>query len=425
MKVLHVNAAYWPFPGGAEVYAQEISERLVRDGNEVIVVTTDAGSVEHFWARGKRRLEKDREIHNGVEIHRCRVAHLPLAPYSFYILRRGAIEVSHLPLDTTPLLRFLARFMPGVPDLAQTLESLGPSFDLIHGMNISLEYPLIEALRFARRHHLPFIATPFVHTGESRDDHVRRYYTMRHQIEALRESDLVIVQTDIEGRALAERGVSHERIRKVGMGVNPPAVTGGEAARFRQRHGIQNRIVAFIGTVTYDKGAIHLIEAMSRLWRDGTDGHLVIAGPQVEEFTRYYAKLPTSVRGRIKLLGPTFGDEKRDLLAACQMVVMPSRVDAFGIVYLEAWANRKPVIGARAGGVPEVIRDGKDGLLVPFGDIQGLSEAIGLLLEDDDLASCLGERGHRKTMRLYTWDAIYRKVKGIYEELVRQPPSDS
>jgi len=157
---------------------------------------------------------------------------------------------------------------------------------------------------------------------------------------------------------------------------------------------------------------------MSRLWRDGTDGHLVIAGPQVEEFTRYYAKLPPSVRGRITLLGPTFGDEKRDLLAACQMVVMPSRVDAFGIVYLEAWANRKPVIGARAGGVPEVIKDGEDGLLVPFGDIQGLSEAISLLLEDDNLASRLGEKGFRKTMRFYTWDAIYRKVKGIYEELI-------
>ena len=137
MKILHVNAAYWPYPGGAEVYVQEISERLVQDGSEVTVLTTDAGSVEHFWARGKRRLENTKGIHNGVDIYRCRVAHLPLAPYSFYLLRRGAIELSHLPWDTTSLLRFLSRFMPWVPDLAQTLESLGSSFDLVHGINIS------------------------------------------------------------------------------------------------------------------------------------------------------------------------------------------------------------------------------------------------------------------------------------------------
>jgi len=425
MKILHVNAAYWPFPGGAEAYAQEISERLVRDGNEVTVLTTDAGSVEHFWARGKRSLEKSREIHNGVEIHRCRVAHLPLAPYSFYILRRGAIELSHLPLDTTPLLRFLAGFMPWVPDLARTLESLGPSFDLVHGMNISLEYPLIEALRFARRHHLPFVATPFLHTGEPHDDHVRRYYTMRHQIEALKASDLVIVQTEIEGDLISSVGVSPQRIRKVGLGVEPSRVQRGSEERFRERHNISGPIVAFIGTVTYDKGAIHLVEAMSRLWAEGNPATLVFIGSVVHEFNTYYARVSDEVRRRTRVLGVVTEEEKRDLLAASSLVVLSSRVDSFGIVYLEAWANKKPVIGARAGGVPEVVTDGEDGLLVPFGDIQGLSEAISLLLEDDNLASRLGEKGFRKTMRLYTWDAIYRKVKGIYEELVSQSPSDS
>lgn len=418
MKILHVNAAYWPFPGGAEVYVQEISERLVQDGSEVTVLTTDAGSVEHFWARGKARLENTKEIHNGVDIYRCRVAHLPLAPYSFYLLRRGAIELSHLPWDTTSLLRFLSRFMPWVPDLAQTLEPLGSSFDLVHGINISLEYPLIEALRFARRHHLPFIATPFFHAGEPHDDHVRRHYTMRHQIEALRESDLVLVQTDIEGNLISNMGVSPQRIRKVGLGVELSRVQGGSEERFRERHNISGPIVAFIGTATYDKGAVHLVEAMSHLWARGNSATLVFIGSVVHEFNRYYARVSDEVRRRTSVLGVVTEEEKRDLLAASSVVVLPSRVDSFGIVYLEAWANKKPVIGARAGGVPEVIADGEDGLLVPFGDIKRLREAIGLLLEDDNLASRLGEEGLRKTMRLYTWDAIYRKVKGIYEELI-------
>jgi len=220
-------------------------------------------------------------------------------------------------------------------------------------------------------------------------------------------------------------GVSPQRIRKVGLGVEPSRVQRGSEERFRERHNISGPIVAFIGTVTYDKGAIHLVEAMSRLWAEGNPATLVFIGSVVHEFNTYYARVSDEVRRRTRVLGVVTEEEKRDLLAASSLVVLSSRVDSFGIVYLEAWANKKPVIGARAGGVPEVVTDGEDGLLVPFGDIQGLSEAISLLLEDDNLASRLGEKGFRKTMRLYTWDAIYRKVKGIYEELVSQSPSDS
>ncbi len=55
---------------------------------------------------------------------------------------------------------------------------------------------------------------------------------------------------------------------------------------------------------------------------------------------------------------------------------MPSRTDSFGIVFLEAWANGLPVVAADAGGVPEVVRHEQTGLLVPFGDLDRLSQSI-------------------------------------------------
>ncbi len=419
MKVLHVSAFYWPHIGGAETYLREISERLVGDGNRVTVVTSDAGVTEHIWARGKKPIERKKEVHNGVKIQRCPVRHLPLTPYSFYLLRRSAIEVSGLPFDTTPLLRTMSRYMPWVPTLERVLAAQEEPFSIVHGVNISFEYPVIVAWRYARARGLPFVMTPLLHLGEPGERSVVRHHTMRHQLEALRGSEIVITLTELEREYLIELGMEATRVRKVGVGVNPRQLQGGNAQRFRERYGLRGQIVAFLGTITYDKGAVHLIRAMQRLWAKGIDAELILAGRPLGSFKRYYQGLSKGVRRRIRLLGSVDEAEKRDLLASAAVLAMPSRVDAFGIAYLEAWVNRKPVIGALAGGVPEVVEDGQDGLLVAFGDVPALSQSIRSILENKDLAQRLGERGYEKVVRSYTWDIIYRKIKGIYEEVTR------
>ena len=82
-----------------------------------------------------------------------------------------------------------------------------------------------------------------------------------------------------------------------------------------------------------------------------------------------------------------------DFFAALDVFAMPSRTDSFGIVFLEAWANGLPVVAAAAGGVAEVVDHGETGLLVPFGDVQALADALGRLLADRDTARRLGEAG--------------------------------
>jgi glycosyltransferase involved in cell wall biosynthesis len=97
---------------------------------------------------------------------------------------------------------------------------------------------------------------------------------------------------------------------------------------------------------------------------------------------------------------------------------MPSRTDSFGIVYLEAWLYRKPVIGARAWGVSDVIEDGVDGRLVPFDDPGALAEALSVLLKRPALRSEMGARGEAKVYRLHTWDKKYEAVRDLYVRLV-------
>lgn len=415
LRILHVSPGYWPYLGGAERFVQAVSERLVRDGHEVTVVCSDALVAENYWIPGKPRAEPPVGEHNGVRIVRCPVAHPLGSAQTFPNLRRLAMALSLLP-GTLPILRRLGRYLPWLPGLEATLARLGP-FDLVHGINISLEAPLLAAWHYARARGLPFVATPLVHTGVPGDRTVEWHYTMRHQLEALRGSDRVLAQTTIEATRLAELGVPPERLALLGMGIDPaevapPAVPLPVAAPF----------VAFLGSITRDKGAIHLVEACRLLWARGAGpAALVMGGTPVTEFTRYYATLPPDVQQRVRLLGPLSEAQKWQMLASAALLAMPSQVDSFGIVFLEAWALGKPVIGARAGGIPGVIDDGEDGLLVPYGDVEALAAAIASLLADPARAAAFGARGQAKVHDRYTWEQVYTRLLGHYTHLVAQP----
>ena len=418
MNILHVIQRYYPYIGGSELYFQELSERFAREGNHITLYTTDAWDLEHFWSSGKRSISIRQEVHNGVEIHRFAVERLPAAPLTYPALRRAMTEVARLPLNTTPFLFSLSRWTPHVPALERALEKLDEPFDIVHAANIPLDSIIYAAFRFAQCRKIPFVVTPFTHLGEPNDRRIRKYYTMPHQIAMLRDAHAVIVQTQLEVNELARLGVPRGKMQCIGVGVNPDQVLGGDGLRARAKYGIEGTIVLFLGTAAYDKGTMHLIQAMEQLWmhRDAT---LVIAGPQLTQFQKFFAGRSQETKKRTRVLGFVSDEDKRDLLAACDVFVLPSRTDSFGIVYLEAWLYNKPVIGARAGGVPAVIDDEHDGFLVNFGDIEMLETRIEQLLKDRALADSFGNIGHAKVLRELTWDKKYAQVKALYESLLK------
>jgi glycosyltransferase involved in cell wall biosynthesis len=418
MNILHVVQLYYPVASGAARYFAEVGERLAREGHHVTVLSTDAYDLEHFWASGKRRVVQPNEIHNGVEILRFPVRRLPGPALLYPVIRRLMVEISRLP-GTALLLRRLARLTPSLPDMCGYLHAHATErFDLIHTTNITLDFAILPALDFAHRHHVPFICTPFVHLGEPGDNALLRYYSMRHQIELLKRSDRVITMTGLEADALAARGVPRARMRRIGVGVDPAELAGGDAARFRAEQQIGGPLVLYIGALARDKGAIHLIEAMRQLWADGSAATLALIGAPLAHFISYYEALPADIHARIRLLPYAPDHVKRDALATAELFAMPSRTDSFGIAYLEAWCYGLPVVGARAGGVPDVIDDQRDGLLVRFGDVPALAQAIGSLLRDREHARRLGAAGREKVLRRLTWDRIYAQVRAVYAEVL-------
>lgn len=416
MHFLHVVQLYHPVASGAARYFAELGERLVREGHRVTVLATDAHDLEYFWNPRKRRIDAPAETHNGVRIVRLPVRRLPGPPIVYPVVRRLMTELGRLP-GSTPLLRRLATLTPRMPDMPRFLAANGP-FDLIHTTNITLDFAVLPAFAYARAQRVPFVCTPFVHLGPPGDSSLLRYYSMPHQIDVLARSDRVIAMTGLEAAELVRRGVAPAVIRRIGVGVTPAEVLGGDGVRFRAAHGITGPLVLYIGALAHDKGAIPLVQAMQRLWAQGSPATLALIGAPLEQFTRFHAQLPAEAQARMRVLPYAPEQVKRDALAAADVFAMPSRTDSFGIAYLEAWCYGVPVVGARAGGVPDVIADGLDGLLVPFADSAATAEALGRLLADPALAERLGAAGRAKVLRELTWDHIYARLRAVYAELL-------
>lgn len=184
---------------------------------------------------------------------------------------------------------------------------------------------------------IPSVCTPLVHLGEPHGFGEISHFLASKHIELLKRCDRIAVLTHIEKKALKEKGIDERSIHVIGAGVTPKEVWGGRGTRFRERYGIKGKIVLQISTQTHDKGSPHLIEAMKQLWNKGMDVTLVLVGQVMSDFDAYFFQQPPWVYEKTIVLDFIDEETKKDALDACDVFVMPSRAESFGIVYLEAW----------------------------------------------------------------------------------------
>ena len=416
MHLLFVTPAFPPFPGGGERYVASLAAHLVKRGHQVTVVASNATLEQDFWQGTAVDLSSSNTY---TDIH---LVHCPIRPLlggrtGLLAWRKLMVLLSMLPGDQTAILSKMAAQIPPIDQLTDTLDALNEPFDLVHGFNISWEYALLTGWHYAQQRQLPFVATPFAHLGTGHHDRVARNSTMDHQLHLLRQSDRVMVLTSIEADGLARFGIAKERLDVIGGGVDdvplfpPTAVT-------RQKYQLHDPFIIFVGRASYEKGALSAAKATLQI----NQTHpltLVLVGQQSPEFQKYHQQLLPHEKKQIRHLGLVSEEDKHSLLEAAELLLLPSRTDSFGIVFLEAWAHGIPVIGANAGGIPGVIDDGENGLLVEFGDIGALSQAIQHLINDDSMRHQMGQAGRNKLETVFTWDNVSRQVATSYHQLIK------
>ena len=411
MRIAWFTHRYHPCIGGAETFGRAIVRRFVTAGHSAEVFTSDAHDLWYFTDRRRRRLDVPAvSTIDGATVRRFAIRHLPLQRY----WKRLASYAPHWPTRCR-----VASYMPILPGIGR----VRGDYDAVFGVGFPYTVFSFAALQTARAAGAPLILTPFLHLSTP-DDPYRKFYTRPHQIRLLKEADTVVVVTSIEADAVAEWGVPRARILTIGMAVEHAEVTGGDRQVLRNRLGLPDSraLIGHLATLDPNKGTTDLVLATARLNESrpvGDPVHLALAGtssPAFEAFlaTTFGAALPRW----LSLLGTLSNRERADFYAALDIFSMPSRTDSFGIVFLEAWANGLPVVAAAAGGVPEVVHDGRTGILIPFGDLERLTEALGGLVADRTKAEALGSAGRVLVNQGYTWDDRFATLLARTSELV-------
>lgn len=417
MRFLYVTPAYPPFFGGGERFVRSLAQSIAQRGHSITILTSDAQSEQDFWQRPPASFPVKTSEDDSIRVLRCPIRGVPFGRQGLLAWRKLMVILSALPGDQSRLLLQMAQLVPPVTGLGEALYTLGNQYDLVHGFNVSWEHPLAVAWQFARQHRLPFVVTPFAHLASGGHDRMARNSTMDHQRRIMNEADALLVLTSVEKTLLGLWRIAPASWTIIGAGLDPVPATIGTESWFEGLD-LPKPFALFIGRLSYDKGALHAVEAVTSLRGRGHSVGLVLVGQASPEFNRLYRGLSETDKTAIRPVGAVTEEQKHALLEASSMLLLPSRSDSFGIVLLEAWAHGKPVIGANSGGIPGVVEDGRDGILVTFGDTVGLARAIRRLLTDSDDSKTMGERGRQRVHQEYSWERVADRVLSSYQEVL-------
>jgi glycosyltransferase involved in cell wall biosynthesis len=414
MRVCHFVQRYPPALGGSEAFFARLSRYLAREGDEVDVYTSTAVDLEAFWSRRGHSLARSDTIEDKVAVHR-----LPL-------LRFPGRRLILKPLSLLPWRQLQCLTLPANPICPAMIAQARRKkrFDIVHATAFPYAFPIACGLRLARRQGIPFVLTPFMHLGDPDDaaDSTRRAYTVPPLRYLLQNADCIFVQTQSEQSCLVKLGLAPGKLVPLGMGVDPAECTGGnrQAARARWGADPSDMVVGHLANNSNEKGTTDLLLAAARLWARGQFCRIVLAGPEMPNFRRFWKQFHAPP-GRVVRLGVLDDEQKKDFFAGLDVFALPSRSDSFGLVFLEAWANQLPNVGYRAGGVADVLRDQTDGLLVRPGDMDGLAGALARLLENPAQRQALGQAGWQRVGREFRWQDKLEKVRKVYLQLVGMP----
>ncbi|RLT21803.1 MAG: glycosyltransferase family 1 protein [Candidatus Aquidulcis sp.] len=225
-------------------------------------------------------------------------------------------------------------------------------------------------------------------------------------------SDAIVEKLVAEGRdttAISRiyNGVDLERFDEA---------TGGEAIRAELDIPADAPLAVVVGRLEPEKGHPTLIEAWPVVHHHFPSAHLLVVG-EGSERDRLEGLAAAHLRAEICCASVHFLGRREDvpqILAAADVVVMPSYREAQGLAIVEALAANRPVIASNVGGIPEMIRSGENGMLVPSQDPSALASAIALLFRDRALADKLASAGHALVHEKFCVDDMLRDIEAIY-----------
>ncbi|MFW9773263.1 MAG: glycosyltransferase family 4 protein [Candidatus Heimdallarchaeota archaeon] len=427
-EVLLLPTRFFPSISGAEFYFQRLAEILTSNYNYSIDIYT-SNAIDFKALRsssGKIITKHDKYFFN---VNNLKINRFPVE-YGIHendILDKLKSIPAFIELNLPD--KSLKKFINNGPFLDSLLDSLLGKFDLHYDLIHTTFFPYFNcviSLIIGKAINKPVICTPFFHFSNPR-------YLDNELIEVLKKFDYIIACTNLEKKFLTQEcDINPEKIKVIPMGVDyeqfknfpqkSPKI-GYFKQKFFNEKEKKYRLILFCGYKNYEKGALSILKAIPYILKKKKKIYYVFIGPSTIAFNKELSKISKLNNSRIINFSPDnmtgyFDKKKIAAFKEADIYLMPSRSDAFGISFLEAWAAGKPVIGARIGATPEVIRENIDGLLVEFDNPIDIAQKVNLLLKNKKLKKKLGSNGQLKVIQNYTWEKVAQKTHSLYQQIL-------
>lgn len=376
--------------GGAELHARYIAELLARRA-DVEVLTTCARD----YVSWRNELPEGTETINGVTVRRFPVSR----PRSVEEFGRLSARVFHRAHSLADELAWLDAEGPTSPRLIAQIARDRERYDFF----------LFFSARYYHAYHGPR-AIPsrsvLVPTAEREAAiGVSLFGPVFRGVRAL-------MYNSPEERALIQGIAGNQAVPGVVVGIGSEIPERPEAARFRQKFGIDRRFILYVGRIDENKGCKELFGFFERYVRAAREPfQLVLCG---------HSLLPIPDSPHVRHLGFVSDEEKFDALAAAELLVMPSYFESLSMVTLEAWALGKPVLAnAKCDVLKGQCLRSNAGLF--YNSYEEFSEALGWFGRHPDRSAALGEHGRRYYQQHYAWPVIEGKYMDMLERLRSEP----
>jgi glycogen synthase len=378
MRIALATSSYAPYVGGVETHVREVARELTVRGHEVAV-----------WTVARDGMPSTREV-DGIP-----VLDLP-TPLPSRSARGAWRFLSRTPAALTTWLRAWRRLRPDVVNVqcfgpngtyAQTLARTARTALVVssHGETLADDGGVFGASALARRSLRTALAHADGVTGCS-----------------------PVVIADLESRFRLRAGVG----RIVPNGAAPAPTASAPPG------GLPRRYLAAVGRLERMKGFDLLLDAFAEARLPGDIG-LVVGGDGTQATALRAQAEHRGISDRVLFTGMLTPAEVSGLLAGATATIVPSRFEAFGIAVLESWRAGSPLVAADRGGLPDLVADGEDGLLVDPEDTAAFARRLVEIVADRTGAAERAARG-RSRAREFTWERTADGYEELYERVIRE-----
>ncbi len=381
MKILMLTPYFYPHTGGTEKYVKDLAIQLVKNGHDVTVIAANV-------PRSKKA--KKEEIIDGVKIKRLSAIdflyYLPVT-FSFNLKLLEGYDVVHIHCPPHSFVRSVAG-KTNVPvvatfhcDITVTGQFFGVPIPRIFTQGFE---SIMDA--FARLF-LPKV-DEIISTSES-------YASTSPVLKSMKRNIVPIgVYHDKLDESLKKQGIDPLKDKK--------------------------KQILFLGRLAANKGVNFLVAAMPKILSAHPDAKLIICGEGEEKPSIVNQIKSLGLENAITFYGTVDLDTLSGLYSTSSVFVLPSinRLEAFGIVQLEAMACYTPVVASDIPGVNSVMDIGKSGLLTPKENPEAIADAVIKILSNPELVKSMGARGRQLVETKYDWPIISKEVEAVYKKAI-------